>query len=93
MDSNVYDDWLIDVKRKIDSLIKGIWQYSLPPVPELPLETPKYHEQYVELMKRLIRLGQIFPLTLMDISNGRRETKVISITHQNKGKLKGSLKN
>ena len=93
MDSNVYDDWLIDVKRRIDSLIKGIWQYSLPPVPELPLETPKYHEQYVELMKRLIRLGPIFPLTLMDISNGRRKTKVISITHQNKGKLKGSLKN
>ena len=90
MDSNVYDDWLIDVKRKIDSLIKGIWQYSLPPVPELPLETPKYHEQYVELMKRLIRLGQIFPLTLMLTSLMADNP---SITHQNKGKLKGSLKN
>ncbi|XP_022781591.1 uncharacterized protein LOC111322703 isoform X2 [Stylophora pistillata] len=55
MDNNIYDEWLIDVKRRIDSLIKGFWQYSRPLVPELPLESPKYHEQYVELMNRLFR--------------------------------------
>lgn len=55
MDNNVYGEWLIHMKERIEGLIRGFWQYSRPPVPELPLESPKYHEQYVELMRRLFR--------------------------------------
>lgn len=55
MDKNAYSEWVIVEKEKIEGLIRSFWHYSRPPVRELPLESPEFHKQYVELMKRLVR--------------------------------------
>lgn len=55
MDKNAYSEWVIVEKEKIEGLIRSFWHYARPSVRELPLESPEYHKQYVELMKRLIR--------------------------------------
>ena len=64
MDKNAYSEWVLVEKEKIEGLIRSFWHYACPPVRELPLESPEYHKQYVELMKRLIRLGHNFSLAM-----------------------------
>lgn len=56
MDKNAYSEWVIVEREKIEGLIRSFWHYARPPVRELPLESPEFHKQYVELMKRLVRL-------------------------------------
>ena len=63
MDKNAYSEWVLVEKERIEGLIRSFWHYARPLVHELPLESPEYHKQYVELMKRLIRLRLNFSLT------------------------------
>lgn len=65
MDKNAYSEWVIVEKEKIEGLIRIFCHdYARPPVCELPLESPEYHKQYVDLMKRLVRLGLHFSLLM-----------------------------
>lgn len=54
MNKDAYGEWVRLEEEKINSLIKSFWHNSYPSVTELPLSS-EYHEQYVDLMKRLIR--------------------------------------
>lgn len=64
MDKNAYSEWVLVEKEKIEGLIRSFWHYARPVVHELPLESPEYHKQYVELVKRLIRFGLNFSLAM-----------------------------
>lgn len=55
MDKNVYSEWVIVEKEKIEGLIRSFWYYVRFFVRELFLESLEYYKQYVELMKRFIR--------------------------------------
>lgn len=54
MNKDAYGEWVRLEEEKINSLIKSFWHNSYPSVTELPLSS-EYHEQYIDLMKRLIR--------------------------------------
>ena len=54
MNKDAYGEWVRLEEEKINCLIKSFWHNSYPSVTELPLGSD-YHEQYIDLMKRLIR--------------------------------------
>ena len=55
MNKNTYGEWVKQEKEKIECLIRSFWHNSYPDVrSELPL-CSEFHQQYVDLMERLLR--------------------------------------